>query len=302
MLIHNAVITGSLTYNGVDISDITGSEASISALNSFSASMLNYTASNNLSSASFSTRVVNLESTASVLTTASASFAIVSQSYASASGSLSTRVTNTETTASSLVTASGSFSTRVTNLELTGSSLVAASASFSTRVVSLESTASVLTTASASFAQQSGSNSTRLTNLESTASVLTTASASFAVVSSSYASASGSLSTRVTTIEGSYATTGSNVFVGNQGITSLSNAISFTSTGSLYTDGGLRITKDMYVSGTAFFNNVTIYGTQSVNYITSSQLNIGTNIITVNTDTPTVDTVVLLSMIQDQLV
>ena len=323
MLIHNAVITGSLTYNGVDISDITGSEASISALNSFSASMLNYTASNNVASASFSTRVVNLESTASVLTTASASFAIVSQSYASASGSLSTRVTNTETTASSLVTASGSFSTRVTNLELTGSSLVAASASFSTRVVSLESTASVLTTASSSFAQQSGSNSVRLTNLESTASVLTTASASFAVVSSSfastsgsdsrritnlestasvlttasasfavvsssYSSASGSLSTRVTTIEGSYATTGSNTFTGVQNITNIANAISFTSTGSLYTDGGARITKDLYVSGTSYFNNVTIYGTQSVNYITSSQLNIGTNIITVNTDTPTV--------------
>jgi hypothetical protein len=50
----------------------------------------------------------------------------------------------------------------------------------------------------------------------------------------------------------------------------------------------MRITKDMYVSGTAFFNNVTVFGTQSVAYISSSQLNIGTNIISVNTDTPSV--------------
>jgi hypothetical protein len=75
---------------------------------------------------------------------------------------------------------------------------------------------------------------------------------------------------------------------GTQHITDTTNPVSFTSTASLYTEGGVRIKKDMYVSGTAYFNNVTIYGTQSVNYITSSQLNIGTNIITVNTDTPTV--------------
>jgi len=46
--------------------------------------------------------------------------------------------------------------------------------------------------------------------------------------------------------------------------------------------------KDAYVSGTLYLNNLTVYGTQSVNYISSSQLNIATNIITVNTATPTV--------------
>jgi hypothetical protein len=35
-------------------------------------------------------------------------------------------------------------------------------------------------------------------------------------------------------------------------------------------------------------NNVTVFGTQSVAYISSSQLNIGTNLITVNTDTPSI--------------
>jgi hypothetical protein len=85
-----------------------------------------------------------------------------------------------------------------------------------------------------------------------------------------------------------YANTGSNTFTNTQYVSATNNAISFTSTASFYTDGGMRITKDMYVSGNAFFNNVTIFGTQSISYITSSQLNIGTNIITVNTDTPTV--------------
>jgi hypothetical protein len=86
----------------------------------------------------------------------------------------------------------------------------------------------------------------------------------------------------------SFAITGSNTFTGPQYVSQASNAISFTSTASLYTDGGLRVAKDSYVSGTAYFNNITVYGTSSIEYITSSQVNIGANIITVNTDTPAV--------------
>jgi hypothetical protein len=108
------------------------------------------------------------------------------------------------------------------------------------------------------------------------------------VVSSSFATTSGSLSSRVTIIEGQDATTGSNTFTGVQYISQASNAISFTSTASLYTDGGLRVAKDSFISGTAYFNNIIVYGTSSIQYITSSQVNVGTNIITVNTDTPAV--------------
>jgi hypothetical protein len=50
----------------------------------------------------------------------------------------------------------------------------------------------------------------------------------------------------------------------------------------------LRVAKDSFVSGTAYFNNITVYGTSSIQYITSSQVNIGSNIITVNTDTPAI--------------
>ena len=95
-------------------------------------------------------------------------------------------------------------------------------------------------------------------------------------------------------LSGSLAITGSlttSTTIGAQGainITNATNPISFTSTASFYTDGGIRVTKDMFVSGTSYFNNVTVYGTQSVQYITSSQVNIGANIITVNTDTPSI--------------
>jgi hypothetical protein len=95
-------------------------------------------------------------------------------------------------------------------------------------------------------------------------------------------------------LSGSLAITGSlttSTTIGAQGAINTANTtnpISFTSTASLYSDGGMRLTKDLYVSGTSYFNNVTVYGTQSVQYITSSQLNIGTNIISVNTDVPTI--------------
>jgi hypothetical protein len=87
---------------------------------------------------------------------------------------------------------------------------------------------------------------------------------------------------------GSYSTTGSNTFDGGAYFSSSFNPTGFSTTASLYTDGGLRVTRDAYISGTLYLNNVTVFGTQSVAYISSSQLNIGTNLITVNTDTPSI--------------
>ena len=248
----NGTISGSLTVLGGITGAITGSATSASyAISASEASNLQ-----GLGSASFAP---------------ASTFNTVSQSYAASSASLSTRVTTNETNISTLTSASASFA-------VVSSSYAAASGSLSTRVTNVETTASVLTSASSSFATMSGSLSTRVTNLEVTSST----------VSQSFASTSGSISGRVTLIEGQYATTGSNNFTGPQFVNQASNAISFTSTASLYTNGGLRVSKDSYVSGTAYFNNVVVYGTSSIQYITSSQVNFGTNIITVNTDTPAV--------------
>ena len=132
------------------------------------------------------------------------------------------------------------------------------------------------------------SNADMLDGLDST---VFTQTGSFNTFSSSILTYTGSANSRLNSLEsktGSYATTGSNTFVGQQYISCTSNPTGFTTTASLYTDGGLRVTKDAYISGTLYLNNVTVYGTQSVNYITSSQLDISDNIISVNTATPSV--------------
>jgi hypothetical protein len=110
------------------------------------------------------------------------------------------------------------------------------------------------------------------------------ASASYAL-SSSYTANADLLDNRDSL---TFANTGSNTFSGGQYISSSFNPTGFSTTASLYTDGGLRVTKDAYISGTLYLNNVTVYGTQSVCYITSSQLNIASNLISVNTATPSV--------------
>jgi cytoskeletal protein CcmA (bactofilin family) len=71
-------------------------------------------------------------------------------------------------------------------------------------------------------------------------------------------------------------------------VSNVNNATAFNSEGAIHTDGGLRVTKDAWISGSLYVNNLNVYGTQSVQYVTSSQLNISTNLITVNTATPSV--------------
>jgi hypothetical protein len=83
-----------------------------------------------------------------------------------------------------------------------------------------------------------------------------------------------------------YATTGSNNFVGTQYVSNTTQATSFIATASLYTDGGLRVGKDAYISGSTYVaGNLVVFGTSSIQYVTSSAL-IGLEYIDLNTDTP----------------
>ena len=114
-------------------------------------------------------------------------------------------------------------------------------------------------------------------------------SASYIALSASYNVYSSSVSTRTTQVEKTYATTGSNTFTGVQNFSNTCTPNGFNSGASLYTAGGLQVTQDTYFSSSVYIKgNVTVYGTQSVSYVSSSQFNIGTNIITVNTFTPSV--------------
>jgi hypothetical protein len=82
------------------------------------------------------------------------------------------------------------------------------------------------------------------------------------------------------------ATTGSNTFTGQQYVSNTNAPVNFTDTASLYTDGGLRIGKDAYVSGSAFIKgNLTVFGTSSIEYVTSSVF-VGLEYIDLNTDLP----------------
>jgi len=76
-----------------------------------------------------------------------------------------------------------------------------------------------------------------------------------------------------------------NTFTGTQFISNTSNPTSFTTTASFYTDGGARITKDLYVSGTTYLTNLTVFGSASVQYVTTSVL-VGLEFIDLNTTLP----------------
>lgn len=201
-------------------------------------------------------------------------------------------VTNNIVTSGSLTvlgTINGAVTGSVDSASYAAYAAVANSASFASNATS-SSFASTATSASqASNANTATSASFALTatsaSQASNANTATSASQAANAVTSSYAANADLLDGKNST---EFAITGSNTFTGTQYVNATNNAISFTSTASIYTDGGLRVTKDAYVSGTIYVNNLTVFGTQSINYITSSQLNIGTNIITVNTDVPAI--------------
>jgi hypothetical protein len=187
MQIHNPILTGSFTVNGVDVSSITSSAANITALNATTASLNSFSAS--------------------VLTFTS---------------SAATRLGALEAATASLYTATSSFSGRVGALEAATSSLYSYTSSLNLKTAS-------------------------------------------------------------------FATTGSNNFTAVQHIADTTNPTGFDTTASLYTEGGFGIKKDTYISSSLYIKgNLTVFGTQSVSFITSSQLNISTNLITVNTSTPSV--------------
>jgi hypothetical protein len=125
-------------------------------------------------------------------------------------------------------------------------------------------------------------------SLTVTGNILTSGSITISgsIASSSYALNATLLNNTSST---TFATTGSNTFKDSQYISSSFVPTNFTDTASLYTDGGIRATRNSYFSSSIYVGgDLVVFGTQSVNYITSSQLNIADNIITVNTSTPAV--------------
>jgi hypothetical protein len=210
-----------------------------------------------------STTLMSISSSGAITTTG----VISGSNAASASYALNAGLLNNKNSAE--FTSTGSFNAYTSSNDATVTSVAMAALSAVAGVNALAARTSSYTTTS-SFNSYTASNNTTMSCVFSTAT-----SALVGV---------GALASQT----GSYATTGSNTFVGGQYLSSSFNPTGFSTTASLYTDGGLRVTRDAYISGTLYLNNVTVFGTQSVAYISSSQLNIGTNLITVNTDTPSI--------------
>jgi hypothetical protein len=179
----------------------------------------------------------------------------------------------------------------------------ALSASYAASASNAISGAYAVNATTASYAVASTTASYSLTGTSASYAVNTT-TASYAVASTSgsyainattasYAVASTNAANATlfnSTASSVFSTTGSNTLTGTQYVSNTNNATGFSNTtASIYTDGGLQITKDAYFSSSMFIKgNLTVFGTQSVSFISSSQLNIGTNLITVNTDTPSI--------------
>jgi hypothetical protein len=98
-------------------------------------------------------------------------------------------------------------------------------------------------------------------------------------------SASSQIDVRNTTGITTIATTGSNTFTGIQTISNTTNATDWN-TGALIVDGGVGIEKDVWISGSLNVIGLLTAISTSIQYITASQVDIGNNIINLNTDTP----------------
>ena len=275
---NDIVVSGSIdltgTIDGIDLQSLSSSlNTRIGGIETATGSLNSYTSSNTTNINAIHTSTSSLNSfTSSINTTIKSKL----DSDGVISGSVQVVLTGTtgySTFSSSVSTSigdiSGSIATTTSGLS---SSIGSLSSSVATTTSGLTSTITSLSSSvSSSIGSLSSSVATTTSGLSSSIGSL---SSSIATTTSGLSSSIGSLSSsiattdlnqdgRLTSIEGktgSYATTGSNIFQGDQ-----------TITGSLFVS-----------------QNLIIAGSSSIQHISSSVLNIADNIITVNAVNPSV--------------
>jgi hypothetical protein len=167
------------------------------------------------------------------------------------SSSVNSRFSSVEGDVTSLNSFSSSANTRLSNIETSTSSLNSFTSSINTTIKSKLNTEGVI----------SGSIQVDITGTTGYSTFSSSVSSSNGSLSSSIATTTSNVEGRASSLEsktGSYATTGSNIFKSNQTIS-----------------GSVIITE-----------NLTVFGSSSITYVTSSQLRVEDNIITVNTASP----------------
>jgi hypothetical protein len=257
------------SLNDTQNNKLTDIEVSTSSLNSFTSS-INTTIKNKLDTESV------ISGSLQVLITGTTGYSTfsssISTSISASVNQLSSSVNTTINGLSSSVntTINGLSSSVATTTSGLSSSIGSLSSSVATTTLGLSSSVSTTTSElSSSIGSLSSSVATTTNGLSSSVGSLSSSVATTTNgLSSSIGSLSSSISTtnlnqnnRLDTIEGktgSYATTGSNIFQGNQ-----------TITGSLYVS-----------------QNLIVQGESSLENITASAVSIGTNTIILNTDSP----------------
>jgi len=263
----------------------------IANLNSATASLYRATASLNAATASFSSSIGWLNiATASLnqytqsqdsknltLSSVTASLNQYTQSQDSKNLVLSSVTASLYLSTASLNSATASLYRATASLNQYTQSQDSKNLVLSSVTASFSSSIGSLNTATASFSSSIGSLNTTTASFSSSIGRLNSATASLNLATASFSSSIGSLNTATASLNlatasfsssigslnsktGSYATTGSNIFTGNQTIT-----------------GSLFITQNLIVQGSSSIQN-----------ISSSTLNIGTNIITVAVNQPAV--------------
>lgn len=238
--------TGSLnSYTSSNTTNINAIHTSTSSLNSFTSS-INTTIKSKLDSDGV------ISGSSQIILTGTTGYSAFSSSVSASIGALSGSIaTTTSGLGSSIDSLSSSVATTTSGLTSTITSL---SSSVNSSIGSLSSSVATTTNGlSSTITSLSSSVATTTSGLTSTITSL----------SSSVATTNLNQDGRLTSIEGktgSYATTGSNVFQGNQ-----------TITGSLY------VSQDLIIAGSS-----------SIQHISSSVVNIADNIITVNAQNPSI--------------
>jgi hypothetical protein len=260
--------TGSLQTSITNLNTFTASVTTASIVTSIT-NLNTFTAS--VSTASLVTSISNLNTTTASLNISVTNLNTFSSSENSKAVTLATYTGSVESRFSTLATLTGSNSIRLTNLETT-------SGSVNTRLTEIGVVTGSLISSASAAKTTNDSQGVSITNLNTlTASALTRLTA-LEVETANLETFSGSQLSKDSTL-GTY--TGSNDTKWST-LGSLSSSFARTNSTNVFS-GDQTITGSLFVT-----SNLIVQGSSSIQNISSSTLNIGTNIITVAVNQPSV--------------
>ncbi len=235
----------------------------LSALETSTSSLNSYTSSNTTNITAIHTATSSLNSYTSSTNTRLGVIESTTSSLNTYTSSTNTRLGIIETSTGSLNTYTSSTNTRLGVIESTTSSLNSYTTSNNSNINAIHTSTSSLNSFTSSINTTIKNRLNAENVISGSVQVTLSSTTGYSTFSSSLATTDLGQDNRLSSIEGktgSYATTGSNIFIGNQ-----------TITGSLYIS-----------------ENLIVAGSSSIQHISSSVVNIADNIITVNAQNPAV--------------